>query len=213
MNKSDSIKNLSGALIKAQAEMPTVKMNKENKFLHYKYATLGAVIDAYRPILAKYELGVVQLPVNEGEKLGVSTTLIHSSGEWIEDTVLISSDEQKGLSIAQSAGVAITYLRRYSLASLLGLYADEDTDASESHEGKDVVLDKKPTPEKKVAVPATDIQKLRVAFGELFSAGTNAGLKNIPTINGKSTEAEIKAAMNKITKMLHPNGEVVAQGE
>lgn len=202
MNKSESIKNLAGALTRAQAEMPVVKMDAKNPFLKYKYATLGALINACRPILAKNELSVVQFPVNDGDKVGVSTTLIHSSGEWIEDSVYIPTDEQKGLSTVQTVGVAITYLRRYSLASLLSMYADEDTDASE-HDGYEkapVQLEKRPSPENKAAEPT--VQKLREQYGEKFFKAKNAGLKDLPKINGDSTEQEIKEQMAKLDEML-----------
>jgi len=130
MNKSETIGNLSLALSKAQAEMPEVKKNAQNPFLKNKYADLGAVIETSRPVLAKYELAVTQFPVSDGDKIGVTTLLAHSSGEWLEESILISATDAKGLSFAQSAGVVISYLRRYAWASILGMYADEDTDGN-----------------------------------------------------------------------------------
>jgi hypothetical protein len=133
MNKSVSITKLAEALSKAQAEMPVVRMNAQNPFLKNKYADLGAVIETSRPILAKYGLSVSQFPTGTGEQIGVTSVLMHSSGEWLEDTIYISASDQKGLSVAQSAGVVISYLRRYSWASMLGMYADEDTDGHSSN--------------------------------------------------------------------------------
>ena len=114
MNKSETIGKLSLALSKAQSEMPEVKKNAQNPFLKNKYADLGAVIETSRPVLAKYELAMTQFPVSDGDKIGVTTLLAHSSGEWLEDTILISATDAKGLSFAQSAGVVISYLRRHS---------------------------------------------------------------------------------------------------
>jgi hypothetical protein len=128
MNKSESIKELATALSKAQGEMPAVKFDSQNPFLKSKYATLGAVIETSRPILAKHGLSMAQFPTSEGERIGITTILSHSSGEWMSDTVYIPITDSKGLSIAQSSGVVFSYLRRYSWASVLGLYADEDTD-------------------------------------------------------------------------------------
>ena len=130
MNKSPSITKLAPALAKAQAEMPVVKMNAQNPFLKNKYADLGAVIETSRPILSKHGLAIIQTPVSDGDKIGVTTMLIHESGEWLEDTIYLTSANSKGLSDAQSAGVVISYLRRYSWSSILGLYADEDNDGS-----------------------------------------------------------------------------------
>lgn len=203
MKKSESIKNLAGALAKAQAEMPVVKMNAQNPFLKNKYADLGAVILTSRPVLSRHELSVTQFPASDGDKIGLSTLLTHSSGEWIEETVFLSLGEQKGLTSAQLAGSVISYLRRYSLASVLGLYADEDTDGHGSNGASpDIQLEKKPSPEKKTPVPATDIQKLRVDFGKKYAEADALRIKGIPTINGKSTEQDIKFAMNEIDEKI-----------
>lgn len=204
MNKSESITKLAGALVKAQAEMPVIKMDAKNPFLKYKYATLGAVINACRPILAKHEFGVVQLPVSDGDRVGVETMLIHSSGEWIGDVCFLSSEEQKGLSQAQVAGVSITYLRRYSLASLLGLYADEDTDASEDHENGErppQQLERRPTPETKTPAPVTERQKLKADFSAKFRQASQLGVKTA-SIKADATDEEIKAAIEVLDKKI-----------
>lgn len=130
MNKSSTIKELAFALSKAQAEMPPAEMNAINPFLKNKYADLGSVIKTAKPILAKYGLSVSQLPVSNGEMIGVTTILMHDSGEWIESTLTLSIGEEKGKSSAQVAGSIISYLRRYSLSSILGMYSDEDTDGN-----------------------------------------------------------------------------------
>lgn len=130
MNKSESIKNLSAALAAAQAEMPSVKMNSVNPFLKNKFADLGAVIETSRPILAKHGLSISQFPTSFDNQVGVTTILMHASGEWLEDTMTMQASEEKGKSAAQVAGSVITYLRRYSWSAVLGLYADEDTDGA-----------------------------------------------------------------------------------
>ena len=130
MDKSDSVLKLSGALAKAQAEMPAVEKNATNPFLKNRYADLGAVIEAAKPILAKNGLSVVQMPVSLDNSIGVTTMLMHESGEWLEGTIFLPIGDEKGKSVAQVTGSVITYLRRYSYASILGMYADEDTDGN-----------------------------------------------------------------------------------
>lgn len=137
MNKSQSIANLAAALAKAQAEMPKVKFDAKNPFLKNKYASLGAVIETAKPVLAKFALAVSQFPVSQVNMVGVTTLLMHESGEYLEDTIFVLPEVAKGLSINQSAGVSITYLRRYAYASILGLYADEDVDG-DAHNGDTV---------------------------------------------------------------------------
>lgn len=128
LNKSDSIVNLAVALAKAQAEMPVALFDKNNPFLKYKYATLGAVISSSKPILAKYGLSITQFPISQEGRIGVTSILLHESGEWMEQTISMVPDVSKGVTAAQAAGIVITYLRRYSWASILGMYADEDAD-------------------------------------------------------------------------------------
>ena len=130
MNKSESIKSLAGALSQAQAEMPAVKFNATNPFLKNKYADLGAIIDTSKPILAKHNLSVSQLVESHENKIGVTTILMHNSGEWLESTSWLELGDERGKSNAQVAGSIITYLRRYSIASILGMYADEDGDGN-----------------------------------------------------------------------------------
>jgi len=128
MNKSESIANLAAALVKAQAEIPAAKFDATNPFLKNKYASLGAIIEAARPHLAKHGLSVTQFPVNEDFQIGLTTVLLHASGEWMSSTLTLPVTDEKGKSTAQVAGSVISYLRRYALASVLGIYADEDTD-------------------------------------------------------------------------------------
>lgn len=195
MKKSDTIGKLSLALSKAQAEMPEVKKNAQNPFLKNKYADLGAVIEASRLVLAKNELAVTQFPVSDGDKIGVTSLLTHSSGEWLEETILIPSSDSKGLSIAQSAGVVISYLRRYAWASILGMYADEDTD------GNQPKTELQPEPKK-----AEPKDEARTEAVKAFSVSFNAIPKNrngeAQTITGKSTIEEIKKATEHNLKLM-----------
>jgi len=48
-----------------------------------------------------------------------------------ESTASLQLGEERGKSLAQVAGSIVTYLRRYPLASILGMYADEDGDGNE----------------------------------------------------------------------------------
>lgn len=161
MNKSESIKELAIALSKAQAEMPPAEMKSVNPFFKSKYADLGSVIKSASPVLAKHGLSISQMPISDNGDIGLTTILMHSSGEWLESTIFMPLGEESGRSAAQSAGSIITYLRRYSFASVLGMYADEDTD------GNAPPTQKKSQPAKK-AEPKTN--------GNIFKAVVEAGL-------------------------------------
>ena len=127
MNKSESIKELATALNKAQAEMPFASMDSVNPFFKSKYADLGSIISTAKPVLAKHGLSISQNVEGADSMVGVTTLMMHTSGEWMESSVFLPVESSK--SIAQAAGSTITYLRRYAYAAILGIYADEDTDA------------------------------------------------------------------------------------
>jgi hypothetical protein len=132
---SESINELATALSKAQGEFLPAQMDAVNPFLKNKYADLGSVIKATKVACAKYGLAVVQPASTEDGNVTVTTMLMHTSGQWLESAMTLPLNlENKN--IAQSAGSIITYLRRYSLSAMLGIYADEDTDGEKQAQQK-----------------------------------------------------------------------------
>ena len=123
MNTSESVKEIATALSAAQGSLQDATKNAKNP--HYKsdYADLSHVLEAIRPALKAHNLSVVQLPFSSGSRVGVTTRILHSSGEWIEESIDL---EVEGRNLAQAAGSHITYLRRYSLASLFAIHQKDD---------------------------------------------------------------------------------------
>jgi hypothetical protein len=128
MEHSESIKNLADALNKAQAKVGAAKMDSTNPFYQSKYSSLGSVIETIKPIAQEFGLSIAQFPISTNNSMGIKNVLMHSSGEWIAQDVLVpfTMDDKN---LAQTAGKMITYLRRYSLAAIFNVYADEDIDA------------------------------------------------------------------------------------
>jgi hypothetical protein len=127
VNKSESIKNISVALIKFQAEVQNPKNTADNPFYKSKYAPLNEILNDVRPLLSKHGLGVIQSPSGDGEKITINTMLVHESGEWIEFDPLTLKAEKI---TPQGAGVAITYGRRYSFSSVTGIASEPDDDGN-----------------------------------------------------------------------------------
>jgi hypothetical protein len=134
--KSESIKELAKALSNAQAEIAPAEMDSVNPFLKNRYASLGAVIEAIRPVLKPCGLSYSQIVDSNDGKVGVTTYLMHESGEWLESYISMPLGDERGKSLAQAAGGIITYLRRYSLSAMFGVYAEEDTDAQKAEKTK-----------------------------------------------------------------------------
>ena len=122
MEKSESIKELATALNKFQAECSGAKKDADNPFFGSKYANLEAVINCAKSALDNNGLAVSQFPLMDQGYAGVETILMHSSGEWISNTLLLACKKQD----PQAMGSAITYARRYAYQSVLGIPSEDD---------------------------------------------------------------------------------------
>ncbi len=157
MRTSDSIAAIAEALSKFQAAVPaipkkrtaTVPMKSGGSY-SYKYADLSDIIDAVRAPLAANGLSYVQSVASDGANIICTTLVMHSSGEFIESDVMMLPAG----ATPQTAGSAITYARRYSLAPALGISPDEDDDGNAATNSTDA------RPAAKAATPATAPGKL-----------------------------------------------------
>lgn len=123
MQKSESIAKVSAAIVAAQSELDNVAKDATNPHFRSGYASLPAILDTIRPVLAKHRLAVVQFPIDDGNgHVGVETTLLHESGEFISNQygARVQKDDPQG------AGSAITYARRYALAAVLAIGQEDD---------------------------------------------------------------------------------------
>ena len=144
MKQSESITDLATALCLAQAEMGGAIKDSNNPFFNSNYADLTSVIKVIKEPFAKYGLSFVQLPVTSagGNGVGVSTMLMHKSGQWLQGEYLLPMDKVT----PQGAGSAITYARRYALQSLVGIPSvDDDSELAmfgfDRNEDNTVVID------------------------------------------------------------------------
>jgi len=128
MEKSESIKNLTAALAKAQSALSNAKNTADNPFYKSRYAPLGDVLDLIRPVLAKNDLSVVQYPSSQdGKAVSIHTMLIHASGEYIDFDPLTLTAEKI---TPQGAGAAITYGRRYTVSGIFNIASEDDDDGN-----------------------------------------------------------------------------------
>jgi phosphomevalonate kinase len=123
MKTSESIKQIAEALVSAQKEIRFAAKDSTNPHFKSKYANINSVIEAVKKPLNDNGIAILQsLSPSDDNKLHLTTRLLHSSGEWIEDTAVCPIQKQD----PQGLGSAISYIRRYSISSLCALYADDD---------------------------------------------------------------------------------------
>ena len=131
---SDSIKNIAAAQLEVQKEIKDI--SKDSTGYGYKYTSFDKLVQYLRPLLAKHGISFIQMPT--GDKyddgkgtVGLQTLYMHAeSGEWITNVIKSPVAESKGMNTYQSIGSAITYFRRYSLSSFVGIASEEDVDAA-----------------------------------------------------------------------------------
>jgi hypothetical protein len=139
---SESIGAIAAALAKAQAELTnpeksliaTVRAsNPRETDQTFRYAALSSGLDIVRKALGGHEIATVQTTAIDTEAglIRLTTTLAHSSGEWL-------SSEWPVCAITDTAaprrmGAALTYARRYALFTLVAIAGEDDLDAPDLH--------------------------------------------------------------------------------
>ena len=135
---SVTIGAIAAALAKAQTELTnpekaliaTIRSsNPCEKDQTFRYAALSSGLDIVRKALGGHEIATVQTTTIDKEAglIRLTTTLAHSSGEWL-------SSEWPVCPISETAaprrmGAALTYARRYALFTLIGIAGEDDLDA------------------------------------------------------------------------------------
>ena len=116
-------------LIGAFAKMENVGANRLNPAFKARYVSLDALLDAVKPVLQAHNLALVQVLETEEGKVGVSTSLLHTSGHLFAfGKLMVKAD---GLT-AQQVGGAITYIRRQSIQTACGISVDLDDDGHQA---------------------------------------------------------------------------------
>ncbi|HCW17343.1 MAG TPA: hypothetical protein DHL02_05155 [Achromobacter sp.] len=123
MQHSESMKAIAPALLAAQKATEFAKKDATNPHFKNKYADLPAVIEAVKPALNAAGIVYIQTASpSDDNRLHLATMLMHESGEWISDTLVMPLPKQD----PQGYGSAMTYARRYALAAITGVYQDDD---------------------------------------------------------------------------------------
>jgi len=129
---SSSVGALAAALAKAQADLvnPEKSMtatiwsdDKGGAAQIFRYAPLSSGLDILRKTLSQHEIAILQTTAID-QAAGVvklTTTLCHSSGEWVGSTWPVCSVED--MASPKRMGAALTCARRYALSHWRGLPA------------------------------------------------------------------------------------------
>jgi hypothetical protein len=110
--------NIFNKLFKLQQEIGAVSKDASNPFYKSKYFDINSLIKQLNPLLAKHKLLLIQ-PIMDNMVL--SRIICIDNGGSVDSSLTLPEIDDP-----QKLGSAITYYRRYTLASLLGLQAEDD---------------------------------------------------------------------------------------
>lgn len=147
---------ISSAIVAALGSMDELRRDKTANVptktggsYSYSYTDIASVLGYVRPILAAHGLVVMQPTTSDGNgTVSVATVLLHKSGESREYPPLTLPAGRT----PQEVGSAITYARRYSLLSVLGL-ATEDDDGKAATQGAKAAAKARPKTAARPALP------------------------------------------------------------
>jgi ERF superfamily len=135
---SESFAALAAALAKAQSHLvnpeksltATIAGGRPGEAARsFRYAPLSSGLEIVRKTLSEHEIAVIQTTaVDQASRMLTLTTLLaHSSGEWIASYWPVCSVAE--IANPHRMGAALTYARRYSLFTLVGIAGEDDLDA------------------------------------------------------------------------------------
>ena len=127
MKTSESVKEILPALLSVTDSMQAEKDGK-NPHFRSDYMTLDGILNTVKPILKNVGIVILQSIDDDSGLIRCTTRLIHTSGEYLECDSIVHADKMT----PQGYGSAITYARRYSITTALGIAeADDDGNAAE----------------------------------------------------------------------------------
>lgn len=111
-------KSINEKLFALQNEIGAISKDAKNPFYKSKYFDINSLIKQLQPLFQKHRLLLLQ-PIEES--LVYTRIVCVDSGEFVEASMKLPD-----LADIQKLGGAVTYLRRYTLSSLLGLQSEDD---------------------------------------------------------------------------------------
>jgi len=124
MNNSESIKNLTKALLNAQKNMGKAVKGAKNPYFKSTYADLPTVMEVVKEPLNEAGIIVLQPASFRDGKNFITTTLIHAeTGEYMSSETEVVCTKAND---PQAFGAAQTYARRFGLQSMLFIPAEDD---------------------------------------------------------------------------------------
>jgi hypothetical protein len=180
------------ALVAFQAEVQAIRRDATNDVYGNGYATLPALHDAIQPLKKKHGLAVMQFPTTLDREPALRTKVLHKSGAFDEDTMLLLTSRRD----PQGQGSSLTYGRRYAEMCALGIVAEGEDDDGNAGAGKQT--NRRPLPAVKGELP--DDSQMRAIFNLLraLKASDDQAAATIAQVNTKLNAALVIQHLRKV---------------
>lgn len=157
------------AMVEFQKRCPVISKNGKAKIragageFSYTYATLDSVMGSIVPLMTDLDLSVSWRHRVEANKVTANCRISHGLGHFEEsgEVAMPIGEDRSGANAAQKVGIALTYAKRYSLLSIVGIAPEDDPDAQGTDRAPEVQ-------DRGEAVPPTD----RAPVGQSASTKT-----------------------------------------
>lgn len=115
-------------LARVQSRIGGIGFDGFNPFHKSRYASMKAILEILKPLLAEENLFVTQGAENEGDRWWVET-VVHDAGENCGEHMSLGKVPiMSNTTDMQKIGASITYARRFGLSAAFCLWAEEDND-------------------------------------------------------------------------------------
>lgn len=195
--------NLTTKLMHIQTELKAPK-NLYNSFGKYKYRNAESILEALKPLEAKYKVAVViEDEITEvSSRIYVKTTVklfdAESDDHIVTSAYAREAETKKGMDEAQVTGATSSYSRKYALNALFLLDDTKDVDTEEYQSQK---KESKPAP-KQATAPASADRNIRQ---ELVNYCNELGIDprevaRTYKLNNSSTDEEFKTVIGRLVE-------------
>jgi len=151
-------------LLEVQKKIGAISKDSTNPFFKSKYFDINKLLDVVKPILNEQGLILMQPLTNIDGNPAICTTIIDAeTSKNLEFVMPITANPDP-----QKMGSAITYYRRYSLQSLLGLQAEDDDGNKASKPTNNEPQRKKATAKKFIPETSKNVARDRINKGFEF---------------------------------------------
>lgn len=192
-------------LTKIQAELKAPK-NRLNSFGRYNYRSLEDILEAVKPLLAKYNVSLFMQDavVEKGDRFYVQADafLYDPEDKSVINTSALAreEDEKKGMDGSQITGTASSYARKYCLNALFLIDDTKDADTDEFRtESEERSKAKKKQEEFKKSAEDNELAELKktlVSTAKVMKLNATDYLKKVGWEEGK------EATLEQVTKAL-----------